>query len=320
MTAHSQDERSFAMRAVITGATGFIGRQLVKRIEQPCVLSRNAHAARAQLGVEEVYSWDPMAGPPPEAPFAGASAVFHLAGDSIAQGRWTKAKKARIRESRIVGTRHLVQRLEAMPDRPPTLVSTSAVGFYGCQGDTELDESSVPIPDFLTEVCDGWEAEARRLERWKVRVVLPRLGIVLGRGGGALASMLTPFKLGVGGRIGNGRQWMPWVHVDDVIGILLWAASNEALSGPINVTAPRPVTNREFTTALAKALRRPALLPAPRLGLRLILGEFANFLTCSQRVIPKRALEAGYEFRFPELEGCLADILRKGEAPQGTER
>lgn len=299
------------MRALVTGATGFIGRRLLELLDRPVVLSRDANRARQALSKYQVeaYSWDPMAGPPPAQAFDGVEAVFHLAGESVASGRWTARRKRRIRESREVGTRHLVDGLRQLRQRPQTLVSASAVGYYGSRGDDVLDESAPPGNDFLAYVCVAWEREAQRAAEFGMRVVCMRTGIVLGPRGGALAKMLTPFKLGVGGRLGNGRQWMPWIHVDDLTALYVHCAKQPPLSGPVNGAAPNPVTNREFTKALAAAVHRPAVLPAPYFALRVVLGEFAKVLFDSQRAVPQAALASGFEFRYPELGPALEAII-----------
>ena len=299
------------MKALVTGATGFVGSELLNRLEEAVVLSRNADRTRSVLGVQ-AFDWVPVQGLPPQAAFDGVDTVFHLAGDPVAQGRWTSAKKARIRTSRVLGTRNLVDRLATLERRPKSLISASAVGFYGFRGDTLLDEDASPANSFLSDVCREWEQEAQRAEDLGIRVVSVRIGIVLGHGG-ALASMLPIFRLGVGGRLGNGRQWMPWIHVDDLIGLMLLAATDSRIQGAINGVAPNPVTNREFTRQLARSLHRPALFPAPALALRLALGEFASVLLSSQRVVPGVAASAGYTYKYPELDMALEAILNQRE-------
>jgi uncharacterized protein (TIGR01777 family) len=297
------------MRALITGATGFIGQRLLESIDEPVVLSRHADAARRKLGKAEVHEWDLMAGPPPAEAFQGVEAVFHLAGEPVAEGRWNVDKKRRIRDSRKIGTMNLVKRLEQLSERPPVLVSASAVGFYGSRGEEVLDESAPPSHDFLAEVCIAWEQAAQQAAGFGMRVVNPRIGIVLGSGGGALDKMLLPFKLGLGGRLASGKQWMPWIHLDDLVGLFLHAASHQEVSGPMNAVAPKPVTNREFTRRLASALHRPAIFPAPAAALKLAVGEFAEVLLASQRVVPRVAEQTGYVFQYPELAGALQAIL-----------
>jgi uncharacterized protein (TIGR01777 family) len=251
-----------------------------------------------------------MEGPPPPEAFEGIDVVDHLAGESVAGARWTTAQKARIRDSRVVGTRHLVQGIAQAATKPATLVSASAVGYYGSRGDEELTESASPADDFLARVCVEWEQEAMAADRLGVRVVTARTGIVLGSGsGGALAKMLTPFKLGAGGPLGNGRQWMPWIHVADLARLYVHAADHGEIRGPMNSVAPNPVRNSEFTKALGRQLHRPAFMPAPYLGLRLVFGEFAQVLFASQRVIPRVALDTGFTFQFPDITSALREIL-----------
>jgi hypothetical protein len=297
------------MKALVTGASGFIGRALCARLAQPRVLSRSPARTKEALGDVEPFPWDAEGGPPPAEAVEGAEAVFHLAGDPVAEGRWTAAKKKRIRDSRVLGTRHLVAALAAAHKKPGVLVAFSAVGLYGDRGDEELTESSRPGSDFLAGVCLEWEAEAARARDLGVRVVHLRIGVVLGPGGGALKKMLLPFRLGLGGPLGDGRQWMPWIHRDDVVGLCLFAAEKESVSGPVNAAAPVPATNREFTKALGRALHRPTLFPVPRFVLRVGFGEMAAVLLGSQRVLPKAALDAGYGFRHREVGGALAAIL-----------
>jgi hypothetical protein len=299
------------MRALVTGATGFIGPHLLRRLDRPVVLSRDANRARqalAQFNVE-AYSWDPLAGPPPLQAFEGVDTVFHLAGDPVASGRWTAAKKRSIRESRELGTRHLVQALRQLTSRPQALVSASATGWYGDRGDEILDESAPPASDFLAKVCVAWEREAQAAAQLAMRVACIRTGIVLGRKGGALKKMLIPFRLGLGGPLGSGRQWMSWIHVEDLAAIYLYAAQQSAVSGPLNATAPNPVTNKQFTKSLAAAVHRPAFLPAPYFALRIAMGQFAQVLFDSQRVVPKAALAGGFQFQYPQLGPALADIV-----------
>jgi uncharacterized protein len=308
------DQQGNFMRALVTGATGFIGRHLLAKLDRPVVLSRNAMRAAKELETFHVsaFDWEPQSGLPPVAAFEGVDTVFHLAGESVAEGRWTEKKKARIRDSRIIGTRHLVAALRGLPTKPLALVSGSAVGYYGSRGDEELDERSLPGHDFLAEVCIGWEREALAARDFGIRVVPIRTGIVLGAGGGALAKMLTPFYLGLGSPLGSGRQYMPWIHIDDLVEEMLFAAHESGIDGPLNGTAPNPVINRQFTKTLGRVLGRPTFLPGvPPFVLKTLIGEFAEVLLTSQRALPRAALAAGFTFRFSELERALRDVLQR---------
>lgn len=324
------------MRVTVTGASGLIGSRLLKALlergEEVTVLSRDppraARSIAAALRESGTFDgpeagdvnagfglarWSPLDEAAPVDGLSGRDAVVHLAGENIAQ-RWTGPAKRAIRESRVLGTRHLVQGIEACApeERPRVLVSASAVGYYGAHGEEPLDEEAPPGPageNFLAEVCVAWEAQAQAAERLGVRVVRLRTGVVLDARGGALARMLPPFRLGVGGPVAGGRQYMSWVHADDVVGMTLRTLDDERWSGAVNATAPAPVTNREFSRALAVALRRPALLPVPALALRLLYGEMAQIVTTGVRALPAKALVLGYEFRHPALDEALRAAL-----------
>lgn len=299
------------MKALVTGATGFVGPRLLRLLDSSVVVSRSPERARRAVGnlAGPIFQWDPMREPLPAEALEGVDVVYHLAGESVAEGRWNATQKARIRESRVVGTRNLVQGIAQAERKPRVLVSASAVGIYGNRGDEELTEIAPPADDFLAEVCVAWEREAMAAVQHGVRTVTARTGIVLGAGGGALAKMLTPFKLGAGGPLGNGRQWMPWVHVADLARLYVHAADTVSVSGPMNSVAPNPVRNSEFTKALGRQLHRPAFMPAPYLGLRLLFGEFAQVLFASQRVIPRVAIETGFVFQYPDIASALREIL-----------
>src|SRR5262245_58142324 len=246
------------MRALVTGGTGFVGKRLLAKLQNPVVLTRNAAKAQKQLdrvGARAVGCDLPSA-PPPETAFDGIDTVIHLAGEPVAEGRWTERKKALIKDSRIIGTRNLVAALRSLTVKPQVLISASAVGYYGSRGDEELDEQSAPGNDFLAEVCIAWEREAAAACEFGVRVVSIRIGVVLGEKGGALAKMLTPFYLGLGSPLGTGNQYMPWIHIDDLVELMLFAARETNISGPLNGVAPNPVTNREFTKVLGHVLSR----------------------------------------------------------------
>jgi uncharacterized protein (TIGR01777 family) len=291
------------MRVAVTGGTGRIGRALVaalrERGDEVTVLSRSEEGGAR---------WDPAAGPAPAESLEGRDAVVHLAGEDVAQ-RWSSDAKERIRDSRVVGTRNLVEGIRAASPRPGILVSASASGYYGPRGDEEVDESAAPGDDFLAEVCVAWEREAEAAEELGLRVARIRTGVVLDRHGGALAKMLPPFKLGVGGPVAGGRQWMPWIHLEDHVGILLAALDRDSFSGAINSSAPHPVTNRDFSRALGRALHRPAVAPVPGLALRTLYGEMASIVTSGVRMVPARALELGHAFSHPEIDEALRAAL-----------
>jgi len=294
---------------LVTGATGLIGNALCQR------LADEGHAVttlsrRAREGVRfKTLQWDPLAGPPPVEALEGAAAVVHLAGEPVASGRWTTELKRRIRESRITGTSNLVAGIAAAVARPKVLVTASAVGFYGDRGDEVLDERASPGHGFLSDVCVEWEREANRAIESGLRVAEVRTGVVLSREGGALPRMLPAFRLGLAGNLGSGRQWFPWIHIDDVVGILRHAVITDSVRGPINAAAPGIVTNADFTRELARALGRPSFLTVPAFGLQLLFGEMATILLGSQRVTPHVALETGYRFRYPELIEALRDLV-----------
>ena len=294
------------MHITLTGATGFIGQHVVRglaaRGDRLTILTRTPRG-----GSNPRYlNWDAKSAPPAEA--LNADAIIHLAGESVAQ-RWTREAKERIRSSRIDGTRALVRGLAEAVKRPEVLISASAIGFYGDRGDEVLTELSAPGSGFLEDVTAEWERESQRASALGVRVVNPRIGIVLGRDGGALKRMLTPFKMGAGGKIGSGDQWMSWIHIADVVGLILFALDLAEVRGPVNATAPGPVRNVEFTRELAGVLRRPALFPVPVFALRVLFGEMADVLAGSQRVVPQLAIGAGYQFRFPALRQALTDVV-----------
>jgi uncharacterized protein (TIGR01777 family) len=296
------------MNVTVTGGTGRIGGLLVEALagrgDAVTVLTRNPGRARESLpeGVTAV-AWDPAAGPAPAAALSGRDAVVHLAGEDIGQ-RWTGEALRRIRDSREQGTRRLVEGLRAADPRPAALVSASAVGFYGNRPEP-VDEDAAPGKDVLADLCVAWEEEATKAQELGLRVVLVRTGVVLDSEGGALARMLPPFKLGVGGPVAGGRQFVPWVHVDDVIGIYQNALDDENWTGPVNATAPRPVTNAELAKALGRALHRPAVLPVPALAVKALYGGMAKLVVEGQNALPRRTQELGYSFRHPDLDEAL---------------
>ncbi len=302
---------------LVTGATGLIGvaltRALIQRGDSVIALSREPNRASGVLGAGvEVLAWrDPAAGPPDAAALAGAEAIVNLLGEPISQ-RWSADVKQRIRDSRVLATRNLVAGVRAVPagERPAVLVSQSATGFYGSRGDETVDETASVGVDWLAGVVREWEAEALALAD-EARVVLTRTGVVIAPGAGALRTMLPFFRLGVGGPVASGRQYLPWVHLDDVVGAILFCLGNGGASGPVNVTAPAPVANRAFSKALGRALHRPAVLPVPSFALRLLYGEMSEIVTTGQRAVPRRLEELGYTFAYPQLEQALRDVLSR---------
>jgi uncharacterized protein (TIGR01777 family) len=293
----------------ITGASGLIGRRLLKNLGAAghalTVMSRHA-GTNVPPGVG-VVAWDPARGVAPEDGVRSANVVIHLAGEPVAQ-RWNERTKRRIRESRVEGTRNLVQALGKLRNIPQTLICASAVGYYGSRGDEVLREESEPGEGYLAEVCTAWEQEAVAAEAFGMRVVRVRVGVVLDAHGGALRRMLTPFRMGVGGKLGDGRQWMSWIHLADVAAMFQFAVENP-VQGVLNGVAPIPVSNADFTQTLAWAVRRPAVFPAPVIGLKLLFGEMAEVLLASQRVLPAAAEAAGFKWSFPELGGALENLL-----------
>lgn len=297
------------MKILVTGASGFVGTALVAalRAENHSVARLRRPGGALEAGD---VRWDPSSGEVDSAAMESADAVVNLAGASIAGGRWNDARKQLLRNSRVDTTRHLVASLSRLRVPPRVLVSASAIGYYGDRGDEQVTEGSAPGHDFLSGLARDWEAAALEAERIAIRTVVVRFGIVLAKHGGALARMLTPFKMGAGGRLGSGKQWMSWVTLEDAIGMIRFAIGNEKMRGPVNEVAPNPVTNAEFTRVLARVLHRPAIFPAPVFALRLALGEMADaLLLSSQRVIPEKFLAMGFPFRQPQLESALRSVL-----------
>lgn len=300
-------------RVLITGVTGFLGTRLAamrsEAGDRVAGLSRDAVGARARVpALMDAYDWRGVRDAPAREAFEGIHAVIHLAGEPVV-GRWTPTKRRMIEESRVLGTERIVDAIEASRDRPSVLVCASAIGFYGDRGDEELDEDAESGDDFLAGVCAGWEREARRAEALGVRVVRVRIGLVMGKEGGALEAMLPLFRAGLGGRIGSGEQFWPWIHIDDVVRLFSTAIDDESFVGAYNGVAPTPVRQSEFAKTLAKVLHRPAFLPTPALAIKTMLGGFAAELLASRRVVPKRTVAAGFEHLFADLEPALRDLL-----------
>jgi uncharacterized protein len=304
------------MRIVIAGGSGFLGRPLSARLAHDgydvVVLTRGAKRSQAPVG--STVAWTPDGGTGPwAAAVDGAHAVVNLAGESIAGTRWTAEHKARVLESRVQATRSLATAMRNAAAPPAVFVSGSAVGYYGPHADEPLAENAAAGSDFLAGVCVAWEAEAMRAASASTRVVCLRTGIVLEKDGGALPEMLPPFKIGAGGPVGSGRQYWPWIHRDDWVSLVSWTIGASSVSGPVNATAPNPVTNAEFARALGRAMHRPAFMPAPAFALRLLLGEMADALLLSgQRAVPAKATSAGFTFKYPQVDDALRAIFSTG--------
>jgi uncharacterized protein (TIGR01777 family) len=302
------------MRVAVTGATGMIGTRVVRALQargdEVTVLSRDALRAREALGDVDAHAWTALDGPAPAAALSGRDGVVHLAGEPVAQ-RWSDAARRRINDTRELGTRNLVEGLAAADPRPRVLVSASGVDYYGPRGDEPLTEDASPGDDFLARVCVAWEREAQAAGELGLRVVTVRTAVVLDAAGGALGKMLPFFRLGIGGPVAGGRQYLPWIHADDIVGIYLAALDDESWSGAVNAGAPDPPTNREFSRALGRALHRPAFAPIPALAVRLLYGDMAEIVTEGKRIIPARLLERGYAFKHTELEPALRDALNR---------
>jgi uncharacterized protein (TIGR01777 family) len=310
----SRDEDSSRRKVVVTGASGMIGSALCNALidhgDRVVALSRDPNRSGQAQPAVEWLAWEPTKERPPSEAIDGADAVIHLAGEPINQ-RWNDKVKDRIARSRIKSTKNMAQAIMASGNPPSVFVSGSAIGYYGDRGDELLYEDAGPGDDFLADVVIRWEAAADMVTNPRVRVVKMRTGHVLDPKGGLLEELMTPFKLGVGGPIASGRQYMSWIHRDDAVGILLWILENEAVSGPVNGTAPNPVTNKEFSKKLGKAVGRPAFMPIPGFALDVMRGsEFGRVLREGQRVYPKVATDNGYEFKQPDLAGALANLLR----------
>jgi len=310
LRAHQINSGASPMNIGITGASGLVGSTLGP------LLTGGGHSVtslrRASNGGDAAAAvWDPKNRNDPKW-FEGFDGIVHLAGENIAARRWTPAQKARIRESRVRGTRNLCEALARMERPPSVLVSASAIGYYGDRGDEVLTEDSRPGSGFLADLCREWESATEPAREKGIRVVLMRFGVILSPDGGALAKMLTPFRLGGGGRLGSGKQYMSWIAIDDAAGLIAFSLTHDSLAGPVNAVSPNPVTNREFTKTLGRVLRRPTVLPMPAAAARLAFGEMADeALLCSERVQPTRALDAGYEFRFSHVEAALRHLLGK---------
>ncbi len=300
-------------RVLISGATGFVGREVVELFDDVAVLTRNKDRTEAALRERHgrdipCFAWRYQEGPPPIEAFEGVSAVIHLAGRSV-HCRWNGERRTEIEESRVCSTRQLVERMSELEVRPGAFVCASAIGYYGDRGDELLDESSAAGEGFLAEVCRRWEEEAGRATELGVRTVSIRIGFVLGRGGVAMNRMLPIFKLGLGGRLGSGTQWTSWIHLQDLARMFYRAATDVSWSGVVNGVAPNPLRQSDFTRALAQTVGRPAWFPVPAFGIRLALGQVAEVILASSRVEPATAAAAGFDWQFPEIRGAFSEIV-----------
>ncbi len=301
------------MKVLVTGASGRIGKalcgELLKRGEEVVGLTRDPDKGRTAQPQVTWHAWEPTLERPTEAAFEGVDGVINLVGEKINQ-RWSDDAKRKIMDSRKVATHNLVGTIEGLAAKPKVLVSQSAVGYYGNRGDEILDESSAPGEGFDANVCVEWEKAAHEVERAGVRLAIVRTGQVMETGGGILGELLLPFKLGLGGPLAGGKQWVPWIHLSDEVGILIWALETDAVSGVVNGAAPNPVTNKDWSKALGRALGRPAVLPIPGIAVEVKFGkEFGKVAQGGQRVLPKRTEELGYAFKFPEIDGALRNLV-----------
>jgi hypothetical protein len=298
------------MKILVSGATGLVGKHLIPQLESAG--HRVATLVRRKAVSDLEIEWDSERGfPAGEASkLEGFDAVIHLAGDNVASSNWSNTKKRRIRDSRVNGTRLLVEALANCRSKPATFISASATGFYGNRGDEVLTEDSPAGIGFLSEVCQDWETEALKARAFGARVVMLRIGVVLAADGGALEKMLTPFRFGIGGVVGSGRQWMSWIAIEDLIGLIVFALGNERVEGALNATAPAPATNKDFTKTLGKVLNRPTFLPVPGFAIRTLFGEMGeSLLLQGNRILPEKALSAGFQFKFADLESAIRNAI-----------
>lgn len=301
------------MKVLVTGATGFIGKALCSVLQggghTVVALSRNPERARKQVpAIDRAFAWDLMREPAPKEALEGVDAIVHLAGETVV-GLWTPRKRKAIVESRVKGVHNLLRGVAGVDDRPKRLIGASAIGYYGDRGDAILDESAPPGEGFLAETCIAWESEVRRADALGLETTVLRIGVVLESGGGALGAMLRPFKLGLGGPLGDGRQWWSWIHRDDLIGLIVLCLEDQSPPQTLNAVAPDPIRQKDFAKTLGGVLGRPAVMPAPAFAIRLLLGGFAEELLSSKRVVPEAAQDAGYLFAFPDLESALREAL-----------
>jgi len=303
------------MKIIITGATGLIGKKICKSLidrgDEIIIFSRNSSNAKEKIpGAKKYIDWDYRNPSGWKHEIDGTDAVIHLAGANVSGKRWNETYKKNIFESRIISTRNLVEAIKNVSLKPFVFITSSATGYYGDKHDEVVNETSLPGNDFLANVCLQWENEAHFVEQYNVRQVSIRTGIVLSRNEGALKKMLLPFKLFIGGPIGNGKQWFPWIHIDDIVGIYLFSLDNNSISGAVNAASPNAVTMKDFAGKLGKILHRPSIFSVPKFALKIVLGEVADVATASQRVYPKKLIDMNYNFRFKNLNEALEDLLK----------
>jgi len=301
------------MKVMVTGATGFVGKELIKKLNKNgheiMVLTRNSDSAQFRIPVHcEIVTWDPDRNSLPPSTLKGVDAVINLAGEGIAEGRWSPERKRALTQSRVLSARRLIDAMSYMNCKPQVFVSASAIGFYGNQEDELLDENSSKGNGFLSDVCQNWENEILKAKDLGVRTVAYRIGMVLGHDGGALNKMLPPFKLGVGGKLGSGSQWMSWIHINDLVNMMIHAIENPSINGIYNAVSPNPVRNKEFTKILGQVLKRPTIFPIPRFVLRIGLGELSELLLGSQKVTANKIGNTGFQFNYPQLEEALKEV------------
>ena len=301
------------MKVMVAGASGFIGKELIKQLDDKgheiVVLTRNHESARFNIPVHcEIVTWNPELNAVSPSSLKGIDAVINLAGEGIANGRWSPKRKREIIQSRVVSTRRIVDAMTSMNDKPKVFVSASAIGLYGDRGDELLNETSSKGEGFLSEVCQRWEDETCKAKTLGVRTVSLRIGMVLGHDGGALEKILPPFQLGVGGKLGNGSQWMSWIHIRDLVNMMIYSIENSSIGGAYNAVSPNPVNNIDFTKVLGKVLKKPVIFPVPKIILKIALGELSELLIGSQRVVAKKICDTGFEFKYPQLEKALKEV------------
>jgi uncharacterized protein (TIGR01777 family) len=303
------------MKVLVTGATGFVGKRVVKQLldqgDEVVVLTRNIAKGALELGKRcQYHLWSDTNSLPPEEAFVGVEGIINLMGEGIADKRWSDEQKKKIYDSRIVATSQLIERIKTLSQKPKALISSSAVGIYGNRGNEEISEDSSTVDDFLGKVCKDWEASAKKAQELGLRVAIIRTGVVIGKDGGALKKMLPIFKLGGGGPVGSGKQFMSWIHVDDIAGMFVLGVKDSSIQGVYNGTSPYPATSKDFAKELGKALHRPAFAPAPGFALKLVFGEMSQVLLDGQKVMPVKFKEKKFRFRYPTLEMALKESIR----------